>query len=416
MPVRVLHTSELFHHPLPGGMMQCYRFAPGLIRRGIDMQMITLATRSGLAEREDMNGIKVERLEPPSRPDQGALIETHRQRRWLLSQALKRCHQSPNVPQVLQPNALSWLMWPQLLAARRHGIPVVHLATIAPEHELPSKTLAAIKHKVSMKLTFGLVSRVIMLSSQMKRTCQQHYHLREKQTTIITNGVDLQHFKPSPDASYRALLREQLQIPNDARVVLFVGGVMPRKGVDLLLSAWNNISSQDAKALLLVVGSNGPRDSHQSNALSIELQIYAKTLADLLAGLRHPSSVRFVGEVADPAPYFQAADVFAFPSHREGLPTALLEAMSAGLPVVTSPFVGLPAPGEEIGHPGEHFLLLQRDADLWSRILVELLSPSTADRRAQMGQAARSWVSKTNDLERTLDLWSGLYHSLASRV
>ena len=412
MPVRVLHTSELFHHPLPGGLMQFYNYAPGLQQRAVQMQVLTLKTRPDLADQENMNGINVRRLEPPEDMAGGSLRGIHQQRRRLLKNALRQCGPEDGAPQVLQPNALSWLMWPQLLQARRRGIPIVHNVMIAPESLSAAGGVMAVRQRLMMKLTFGLVPRVVMLSSALGRTCRQHYHLRAEQVLVIPNGVDVRRFKPAADSAARALLREQLHISPSAHVVLFVGGVMPRKGVDLLLRAWNEVSERDAEALLLVVGSNGPRDSHQSGALSAELRGYMTTLDTLRQNLKHPASVRFVGEVSDPVPYFQAADVFAFPSHREGLPNAMLEAMASGLPSLITSFVGLPAPGEELGHPDEHFLLLERDADIWSRTLVEMLAPAAADHRAQIGQAARSWICATNNLERTLDLWADTYFGL----
>jgi hypothetical protein len=121
MPVRVLHTSELFHHPLPGGLMQFYNYAPGLAQRGVRMQMLTLRTRPDLASQEDMNGIAVRRLEPPDDMAGGSLRGIHRQRQRLLREALQVCSAENTGPQVLQPNALSWLMWPQLLRARQRG-------------------------------------------------------------------------------------------------------------------------------------------------------------------------------------------------------------------------------------------------------------------------------------------------------
>jgi len=121
MPVRVLHTSELFHHPLPGGFMDLQlRARSGAAR--VQMQMLTLRTRPDLASQEDMNGIAARRLEPPDDMAGGSLRGIHRQRQRLLREALQVCSAENMGPQVLQPNALSWLMWPQLPArsAARH--------------------------------------------------------------------------------------------------------------------------------------------------------------------------------------------------------------------------------------------------------------------------------------------------------
>jgi glycosyltransferase involved in cell wall biosynthesis len=152
---------------------------------------------------------------------------------------------------------------------------------IAPELPTPTSPFASIKHRISTMLSYGLVSKVVVLSQTLGRTYQKLWHLRQDQLEVISNGVDLQRFAPSANIDERARLRQRLDIPTEAKVVLFVGGVMPRKGVDLLLRAWNAVSDRDPEALLLIVGSNGPRDSHQLGALSAELRGYFDTLRAL---------------------------------------------------------------------------------------------------------------------------------------
>lgn len=335
----------------------------------------------------------------------------HQQRRWLLRRALADCSSARHQRHVLQPNALSWLMWPVLLRAKRQGIPVVHTITIAPETPPPSSALAAIKHRVAMHLTFSLVPHIAMLSGELSRVYQKQCGVRKDQISIIPNGIDVQRFAPSDDAAKRETLRDRFAIPRDAKIVLFVGGLMPRKGVDLLLSCWNTVRQHHPNAILLFVGSTGVRESHRVLGLHAEIEMYAMLIDRLKGDLIDSSSVRFLGEQTDPVPFFQMADLFAFPSHREGLPTAVLEAMACGLPCLVTPFIGLPAPGEEMGYPDTHYVMLERDPDLWAHKIVELLADASTSRRIEIGAAARSWIVETNNLERTLDLWAALYHN-----
>ena len=120
-----------------------------------------------------------------------------------------------------------------------------------------------------------------------------------------------------------------------------------------------------------------------------------------------------MGEVDDPAPYYKMADVFAFPSHREGLPNAVLEAMATGLPCLVAEFDGIPQDGEELGRSGQHHLRLGHDEDEWAQGLVSILTNDSATQRRTLGQQARIWIETHHDLSNVLDQWAQLYHETA---
>lgn len=389
--------------------MRFFRYGPGLRKRGVLPQVLTLRTDESLPVREEVNGIEIERFDPQALSS----MDIYGQRCWLMRQALEQSIAAPAHSNLIQPNAVSYKMAPLIWHAQKHHIRAVCNLTIAPETHVRAGIIAAFKRWVVMKATYGRVSRVVVLSQIMRETYLQHCHLRPEQITVIPNGVDIQRFAPPASMSERLRLRQNLNIPAEAPVVLFVGGVMRRKGVDLLLRAWNSVTARLPQARLLILGSHGVRPSHRSAHLAEDLSAYLATMDDLCAALTHPDSVYFHGEVADPAPWYRMADVFAFPSHREGMPNVVLEAMATELPVLVTPFEGLPPPGQEMGNPGEHFLLLERDPHLWARTMIELLETSGAERRATMGQRARQWIISTNDLEKSLDQWAELYHSLA---
>jgi mannosyltransferase len=106
--------------------------------------------------------------------------------------------------------------------------------------------------------------------------------------------------------------------------------------IDILLEAWNAVSTHHPDAVLAIVGSLAGRISHERAGFRRELEDYVQRIDALRAQLAHPASVRFLGEVDDPAPLYRLADVFAFPSRREGLPNAVLEAMASGTAVVAT--------------------------------------------------------------------------------
>jgi glycosyltransferase involved in cell wall biosynthesis len=106
------------------------------------------------------------------------------------------------------------------------------------------------------------------------------------------------------------------------RVVLFFGGLKPRKNLALLLDAWRMLASRYPDASLLVAG-GGP---------------LLGQLKDRAARLGLDASVVFTGYVAEAekADHFNLGDVFFFPSAMEGFGLSVAEAMSSGLPVVAS--------------------------------------------------------------------------------
>ena len=123
--------------------------------------------------------------------------------------------------------------------------------------------------------------------------------------------------------------------------------------------------------------------------------------------------MRFLGESADPAPSYRCADLFVFPSRREGLPNVVLEAMASGLPCLVARFEGMPADGEAFGHDGVHFRSMSHESDEWARVVNEWFAVGP-EVRQKTGAAARVWIEQTNNLTTVLDDWAELYRSVAS--
>lgn len=141
------------------------------------------------------------------------------------------------------------------------------------------------------------------------------------------NGVDPSRFAANPKLMQRAAaLRRQLEIPERAKVILFVGRLTQDKGVPELVEAFVRLDKHLPDLRLLLVGCFEAADP-----LPAETR---KAMA------RHPRII-FAGAVQDTPSFYAAADVVALPSHREGLPTVILEAQAAGKPVVAARATGI---------------------------------------------------------------------------
>lgn len=139
---------------------------------------------------------------------------------------------------------------------------------------------------------------------------------------VIPNGVDLSHFKKDITDEEVEKLRKELGLTKQDRVVVTTSRLVHKNGVDVLVRAIKDVS---AKALII---GNG------------KLMIRLKSLAQEI-GVRH--QVLFVGHIGheDLPKYLKIADVFVRPSRSEGLGSAFLEAMAAGVPVIGTAVGGI---------------------------------------------------------------------------
>ncbi|NYI07455.1 glycosyltransferase [Allostreptomyces psammosilenae] len=188
-----------------------------------------------------------------------------------------------------------------------------------------------------------------------------------RRLTVIHHGPDRRAVAAGPAA--RARGRRLLGLPEDVPVVGTVGNLTPKKDQATLVRAHALLRREHPRALLVLVGS-GP--------LERELRRLAERLE--VAG-----SVVFAGSRADVPLLLPAFDAFALSSRQEGLPVALMEAMTAGVPPVVTRVGGVP----EVVRDGVEGLLVpagspSRLAAALDRVLGD------AGRRAALSEAARA--------------------------
>jgi glycosyltransferase-like protein len=166
---------------------------------------------------------------------------------------------------------------------------------------------------------------ILVVSEHWRDLLSREYGTRAQ---VVHNGVDVARFQDA-DRGQAKNLRQHTGAA-DRPLILSVGGIEPRKGSDTLVQAIAALKKAGRDPVLAVVGGHSFQDYRPYRD---------RVLASLPGlGLRLDDDVVLVGTVPDaelPA-WYAAADVLAFPSTKEGWGLAVLEAMSAGLPVVAS--------------------------------------------------------------------------------
>ncbi|MBF0275831.1 MAG: glycosyltransferase family 4 protein, partial [Nitrospinae bacterium] len=179
------------------------------------------------------------------------------------------------------------------------------------------KTPYAIFMKMMEKMTFNKDSykKIVAISKLGKEEIIKHYKVPAKDIKVIYNGVDLKRFKPASDQLKEEVRREFSLDKNDF-VLLFVGSDWERQGLKFLLDVFARLEKNNLK--LLVVGTGKQKK-------------YKKLIPQ-----DKIDKVIFTGMIKEPEKVYKCADVFVLPALYEPFGNAHLEAMSSGLPVITT--------------------------------------------------------------------------------
>jgi glycosyltransferase involved in cell wall biosynthesis len=200
------------------------------------------------------------------------------------------------------------------------------------------------------------------------------YGIEEEKIHVIYNGVDVNKFKPRPD---RAELRREFGLEKEKKIVLFVGRLYHRKGLEILLRSIPPVLKEFGDVKFAISGT-GFKQKEQS-------------LRDLAKELEIEDYVAFLGYVPDEKlpDLYSASDIFVLPAIYENFPFAILEAQATGLPVISTKVGGIP---EFLADKENGFLIDPGDqTQLTQRVLTLLQNPEQAE---EMGRRGRKLIEE----------------------
>lgn len=183
--------------------------------------------------------------------------------------------------------------------------------------------------------TLGLkgVRKFIALSKQTKSDWID-IGLKEEKIDIVHVGINLETYKITDDFS---TIRKEWNIPEDTRVVSYIGRIDKEKGLEILLKAFALLVKNGISTRLLIAGKPIAHDSEE------EGEQYKKSLEQLSKELGIEKDVNFLGHVSNTTSVYQVSDVTVLPSiWSEPFGRVIIESMACGTPVVASQTGGIP--------------------------------------------------------------------------
>lgn len=199
------------------------------------------------------------------------------------------------------------------------------------------------------------------IADRLVTVCEAFARELASTTRVAFEKIAVQHNSVRPRRASAAdevrALRSRLGIANDERVVLTVGRLSREKAHIDLLAAYKLLqdTSPGVASRLIIVG-DGPERGRLEAAVAVQ-------------GLKE--RVIFTGQVSDVYAFYAAADVFVLPSHSEGSPNVLLEAMAASLPIVATAVGGVT---EVVKHEESALLVPAQDPNALAATIARVLT------------------------------------------
>lgn len=232
-----------------------------------------------------------------------------------------------------------------------------------------------------------LASQVIANSTAVRNVLVNNFHVPSERVRIIRNGVDVERFE-----RVRADRRELFPDPEDGtRLAIMIGNMHSSvKGHSDLIEAAKLICLEVPEIRFVLVGDGQERPKLEEQVKNTGLE----------------NHFLFLGARRDIPKLLACAELCILPSRAEGLPNVVLEAMSAGVPVVATRVGGIP----EVIEDGASGLLVPPQDP---RALAEAILSLLRDRRmaARMGQTAHKRVQTNFSFERAVSEVEGVYES-----
>jgi glycosyltransferase involved in cell wall biosynthesis len=276
------------------------------------------------------------------------------------------------------------------------------LKELAREENEVSSGRAGFFRRIHRRIYYGLVTALerrtyndprVTLAAVSKRTAgllKEYFH--RENVCVVPNGVDTKHFSVAARLARRAEARQERSFREEDFVLLLIGNDWRNKGLLTILEAMSVPSLLPVR--LLVVG-NDIAEPFRARAVQLGLQ----------------DRCRWESSSPDVLDFYAAADVYLSPSREDSFGLPVAEAMSCGLPAITSVCAGV---ADYIRDGVDGFVLREpRDAQILSRLIERL--QAEPDLRDKIGEAAAGAILEWDWNRNAAALWELLKQAKTRR-
>lgn len=372
---RVLMFVPQYPYPVVGGLeKQAHELAKALIAQGLAVHVVSGKILPDQPDREIVEGVPVIRI----------LWSTQKLLRFLrapldVASALWRRRRSFDVIHLHQ---YSWVGLYVILLAKLLGKPILTKLPNVGDSGLPGQRrqpLGWLRQAILLQS-----DAIVAMSAESAAELKDAGYCRDR-VLLTPNGIAL------PSMPVRAPSDE---MNADACQIVFVGRLVEQKQLDVLLDAWAIVCTDGTHDAMLAIWGEGPVENalkHQCSERGIAKRVH------------------FAGHVESAASKLPEMDILVLPSQNEGNSNAILEAIAAGLPVVSTRVGGTPM---LVGDEGKPFLCPPGDAHALSALLHRLIKDRGL--RVATGMAMRRRAEQHFDIRRIAQTYVKAYGLLAA--
>jgi len=307
-PLRILMISPQFH-PLTGGYERAAeRLSHSLLARGHQVEVVAERRDRAWASREEIGGLLVHRTWCINRRYLHVTTSSISLFIFLLMKGRKF--------DVFHVHQMGWLASVTVICGRMLGRPVALKLTSTEDFGIQS----LVSDRPTARYQCRLHRKIDICLATSDRAAREaiSFGIPSENIKRIPNLLDTDRFRP-PNPEDRGAVRRGLGVRREF-LAIAVSRLDPVKQYEVMFEAWERFAQGKEQVRLVIVG-DGP----------IESELREKAAKSSVS-----SSIDFVGAVEDPANWYQASDIFLLSSRLEGLSNSLMEALSSGLPVIST--------------------------------------------------------------------------------
>ena len=379
-PYTICHVVHDYYPSIGGVEIQTKNLAEGLSKKGYKNIIFTKRVDPTYPEIDIINGLEVIRKAYPSTNTKafqkfiGLVLNTH----YLFVNRHRY--------QIIHLKAPFFeLMIPCWILKTCFNVKVVYALSTGNELcSVQGRFLS--KMKISLKrFILSAFDAVIVMNKDMLLEANE-FGIKPSKVRYIINGVESNRFVP----------RDSKKMPGQ---VIFIGRIDENKGIDILLKAWKIFIRSYRNAHLTIAG---PHHSHE----------YAELLNKYIDSNGLKDTVSMLGEIEyysdSIVDYYQSGEIFILPSRREGMPGTLMQAMSCGLPVISTKVHG----AEDLVIDGVNGFLVEIDDEVaLSNALINYFNMDESEQE-EFGRCSRSIIVEKYGQEKRIDQFVELFSSI----